>query len=90
MEQKKNQNNITVARGGGNIPPQRVSGNGHQVDRSFAQPNPAVKQENPQPKANASEEEVKDSLTKNSTLGRDYTQEDSEQSSEENDSESNS
>jgi hypothetical protein len=64
-------NRITISRGG-DVPPQRVTANGHEVDRSFAQPNPEIQQEEIQPRAHASEDAEKAALEKNSKKGRRY------------------
>ena len=64
-------NRITISRGG-SVPPQRVSANGHEVDRSFAQPNPEMEQEDIQPRAHASEDAKQEALEKYSKRKRRY------------------
>jgi hypothetical protein len=65
------QNRITISRGG-NVPPHRISADGHQVDRSFAQPNPEIQQEEIEPRAHASEDAEKQALQKHSKKKRRY------------------
>lgn len=70
---KKPENKITISKGDANRQVIKANGN---VDRSIAQPNPALPQEEIKPKAHASEDEKARALTENSTRGRDYQDQD--------------
>ena len=71
----KPENKITISKGDSN---RQVIGADGNVDRSIAQPNPAVPHEEMKPKAHASEDEKARALTENSTRGRDYQGQDDE------------
>ena len=66
-------NRATISRGG-DTPARRVNPETGETDRSFAQPNPAIHEEEVTPKAHASEQDENEAITENSKLGRDYSE----------------
>lgn len=66
-----NRNRATISRGG-DTPARKIDPDTGAADRSFAQPNPAIQQEEVTPKAHASEQDKNEAIKKNSKLGRDY------------------
>lgn len=70
----KPQNNVTVSKS--SAAPRKINPESGQVDRSFAQPNPAIEQPKVEPKAHASAQDEVEALEKNSEQGRDYKNDD--------------
>ena len=66
---------ITIARSGDNVAPRKVDPDSGKAERSFAQPNPNIEHDTPQPKAHASAEDAVRALEENSTQGRSYREE---------------
>jgi len=84
-EGDKPKNNVTIGRGG--TPPTFDAETGERqtqpeaaptADRSFAQPNPVIKHEDPQPKTHASEADEQDAIRRNSTMRQGQREKDSE------------
>jgi len=73
---KKPKNRITISKG--TDVTRRINDDG-EVDRSFAQPNPALPPRVVEPKAHASLEDEADALKKNSVKGRSYPKRDKQQ-----------
>jgi len=73
---KKPQNRITISKG--TDVTRRINADG-EVDRSVAQPNPALPPRVVEPKAHASLEDETEALKKNSVKGRDYKKSDEQQ-----------
>lgn len=80
-EGEKPQNRVTISKGG-EAPARQVDPDSGKIDRSFAQPNPAMPAREVEPKAHANAQEEVESLNKNSVEGRDYTQQDDESGGE--------
>lgn len=69
---QKPKNRITISKGG-DVPARKLSEQvGGEVDRSFAQPNPALPARDVEPKVHASEHDAAEALSKNSQEGRNY------------------
>ena len=80
---EKPKNRITISRGG-DVPARKLSEQvGGEVDRSFAQPNPALPASEVKPKVHASEQDEAQALNENSQEGRRYDEQSEGDSNEE-------
>jgi hypothetical protein len=75
----KPKNNITISKG--NKETHKISPDG-KVDRSFAQPNPSLPEKKVDAKAHASAQDEVEALSKNSTQGRTYSDDDDDDGSD--------
>ena len=74
----KPKNRITISKSG-DVVARNIDPDTGKVDRSFAQPNPALPERNVEPKAHANEQEESDALNKNSVKGRQYTKKENDE-----------
>ena len=70
----KPKNNVTISKGG--AAERKVNPDTGETSRSFAQPNPLSPPKEVEAKAHASAQDEVEALSKNSTTGRSYKQED--------------